>query len=75
MRCVALVFRPGHLHNQMATEAIFWVGKRLMRFQLQLFDTVPAALDWLAAGDGEAVQRLQAEWNADLNVRPPPLSI
>ncbi len=76
LRCVALVYRSGHLHNQMATEAMFWVSKHLMRFQLQLFDSVPAALDWLVAGNAGAAQRLQAEWNAELDAAPRlPLSI
>lgn len=69
LRCVALVLRPTQLHNQMATEAVFWLGRHLVRFQLhQVFDDVPAALDWRTAGDAAAVRRLQAEWNAG----PPP---
>ena len=74
-RCVALVFRPGHPHNQMATGTMFWVSKYLMRFQLQLFDAVPAALHWLVASDAGAVQRLQAERGAELDNRSPSLSI
>ena len=54
---------------------MFWVSKYLMRFQLQLFDAVPAALPWLVAGDGGAVQRLQAERGAELDNSSPPLSI
>ncbi|MFD1467452.1 STAS/SEC14 domain-containing protein [Hymenobacter caeli] len=66
LRCVALVLRPEHLHNQMTTEAMFWVARHLMRFQVQVFDEVPAALDWLTGR--AAAQRLQAEWAAG----PPP---
>jgi len=66
---VALVLRSGHLHNQMAIEALFWFGRHLTRFQFQVFDDVPPALDWLVAGDRAAAQRLQAEWDA---ARPAP---
>lgn len=62
---VALVYDAGarHLHNQLATEAMLWVGRHLIRFQLQLFDSVPAALFWLTDADEEASQRLAADWN------------
>ena len=59
----------------MATGTMFWVSKYLMRFQLQLFDAVPASLHWLVAGDFGAVQRLQAEWDAELDNSSPSLSI
>ncbi|GAB3574840.1 hypothetical protein [Hymenobacter daeguensis] len=38
----------------------------LRRWQMQVFEDVPAALDWLTAGDAAAVQRLRAEWNNDV---------
>ena len=61
--------RPGQLPNQMAIEALFWFGRHLTRFQFQVFDDVPPALDRLVAGDRAAAQRLQAEWDA---ARPAP---
>ena len=33
-----------HVHNQMAAEAMLWVGRHLIRFQLQLFDSESAGL-------------------------------
>ncbi|MBO2008477.1 hypothetical protein [Hymenobacter negativus] len=66
LRCVAVIFTPEQLHNQMAIEAMLWVGRHLMRFEMQVFADVPAALDWLTEGDAAAVQRLQAEWDEGL---------
>ena len=59
---VALVTRPEQLHNQMAVEAMFWVARALMRFQVQIFDDIIPALEWLLADDA-AAQALQHEWN------------
>lgn len=73
LRYAALVLRPGQLHNQMAIEAMLWLGRHLMRFQMQIFEAVPEALDWLTGGDASARQRLLAEWDAALP--PSPLSI
>lgn len=61
---VALVLRAEHLHNQMVAEAMLWVARHLMRFQLQFFGDVPAALDWLTGSDRLAGRRLQQEWLA-----------
>ncbi len=66
LQYVALVLRPGQLHNQMAIEAMLWLGRRLMRFQMQVFEGVPSALDWLTQGDAEAMHRLQAEWDEEI---------
>lgn len=62
LRRVAVIFTPEQLHNQMAIEAMLWVGRKLMRFQMQVFEEVLPALDWLVEGDTAAVRRLQAEW-------------
>ena len=66
---VALVLRAEHLHNQMAVETMLWVGRNLLRFQVQVFEDVPVALDWLAGGNAAEARRLQDEWDAAL---PPP---
>ena len=73
LRCAALIMRPGQLHNQMAIEAMLWLGRHLTRFQIQVFEAVPAALDWLTSGDAAAGRYLQADWDAALPT--PPLSI
>jgi hypothetical protein len=73
LRNVAVIFNPQQLHNQMAIEAMLWVGRHLMSFQMQVFEDAPAALDWLTAGDTAVVQRLQAEWESAWPT--PPLSI
>ena len=76
LRNVALVFRPEHLHNQMATEAMFWVGRHLLGFSIQIFPEPEMGLHWLVGGDGPALERLQAEWNAALpSTSPRALSI
>lgn len=72
MRCVALVLRREHLHNQMVVESLLWTSRPLLRFQLQVFDDVPTALDWLLEGDAAAISRLQAEWDGALPPRPGP---
>lgn len=64
LRQVAIVVRPEHLHNQMAMEAMFWVARALMRFQVQIFDEIPPALEWLLADNTAAALALQNEWNA-----------
>jgi len=46
-RQVAIMSRTEHLHNQMVMEAMFWVARHLIRFQIQLFDDIPSALEWL----------------------------
>lgn len=62
IRQVALVYGAvGRLHNEMATEALLWIGRHLIGFQIQVFDDVPAALHWLTGSDA-AVEQLQAEW-------------
>jgi hypothetical protein len=66
LRCVAVIFTPEQLHNQMAIEAMLWVGRHLMRFQMQVFENVPSALDWLVEGDTATVQCLMDEWDAAL---------
>ena len=66
LRHVALVLGPGQLHNQMAIEAMLWLGRHLMRFQMQVFGDVPAALDWLTHGEAATMHRLQAEWEQPL---------
>ena len=65
---VALVYGlMGRLHNSMAAEALMWAGRHLIGFQIQTFDDVPAALHWLTGSD-EAVEQLQAEWQASMVV-------
>jgi len=59
---VAIVLQTEHLHNQMVLEAMLWVARPLVRFQLQLFDDVPSALGWLLADDLATALVLQAEW-------------
>ncbi len=61
---VALVLPPGRIHNQMATETLLWVGRHLVRFQLQVFEETHSALDWLTSGDAAVAARLRAEWVA-----------
>lgn len=62
-RQVAIVSRAEHLHNQMVVEAMFWLSRMLIRFQVQLFDDVPSALEWLLGGDQAAALALQQEWD------------
>ena len=63
LQYVALVLRPGQLHNQMAIEAMLWLGRQLMRFQMQVFESVSGALDWLTQGEAGTMHRLQTEWH------------
>lgn len=72
LRGVAVIYSSGQLHNQMAIEAMLWVGRRLMHYQLQVFEDALAAYDWFTGGDTAAGQRLVAEWD---DARPRPLSI
>ncbi|MBC8083557.1 MAG: hypothetical protein H7Z21_10130 [Hymenobacter sp.] len=63
---VALVHGAvGYLHNQMAVEALIWLGRHLIGFQIQFFDDASAALHWLMGSD-ESVEQLQAEWRASI---------
>lgn len=62
LRKVAIVSRFEHMHNQMATEAMFWVARHLLRFQVQTFDDVLAAFDWLTEGNAAVMEPLLAEW-------------
>ncbi|MDO7850914.1 hypothetical protein [Hymenobacter convexus] len=64
LRGVAVMYPPTQLHNQMAVEAMLWVGRRFMQYQLQVFKSVPAAYDWFTGGDTAAGLRLEAEWEA-----------
>ena len=64
LQSVALVLRSEHLHNQLVIEATLWACRHLVRFELQVFEHVPAALDWLLQGDDAAARHLQAEWEA-----------
>ncbi|MDQ2769994.1 MAG: hypothetical protein M3Y54_05780 [Bacteroidota bacterium] len=64
LRAVAVIYSPEQLHNQMAVEAMLWVGRKLMHYQLQVFETAISAYDWFTEGDTAAGQRLVAEWNA-----------
>lgn len=68
---VAVVSRPEHLHNQMVMEAMFWLSRYLIRFQMQLFDDVPSAIEWLLDGDAAAAQKLQHEWDTASPLLPP----
>ena len=63
LRCVAVIFTPEQLHNQMAIEAMLWLGRQLMRFQMQVFESVSSALDWLTQGEAGTMHRLQTEWH------------
>ena len=74
LRSVALVFRPEHLHNQMAIEAMFWMGRHLLGFNIQLFPEPEMGLQWLVDGEAAAFERLQAEWGAAVPEPPRPLS-
>jgi len=71
LRNVALVFRPEHLHNQIAIEAKFWVGRHLLGFNIYIFPEPEMGLHWLVGGDSPALERLQAEWSAALPPTPP----
>ncbi|GAB3574843.1 hypothetical protein [Hymenobacter daeguensis] len=73
LRAVAVIYPPEQLHNQMAVEAMLWVGKQFMHYQLQVFEEARSAYDWFTAGDAAAGQQLQAEWAAAWPA--PPLSI
>lgn len=64
LRAVAVIYSPEQLHNQMAVEAMLWVGRKLMHYQLQVFETALSAYDWFTGANTAAGQRLVAEWNA-----------
>ncbi|GAB3657135.1 hypothetical protein GCM10027594_29260 [Hymenobacter agri] len=64
LRGVAVIYSSGQLHNQMAVEAMLWVGRHLMHYQLQVFEDALSAYDWFTGGDAAAGQRLVAEWEA-----------
>ena len=63
LRAVAVIYTRDQLHNQMAVEAMLWVGRKLMHYQLQVFEDALAAYDWFTNGDTTAGPRLAAEWN------------
>ena len=44
-------------------QAMLWLGRKLMRFQMQVFESVSSALDWLTQGEVGTMHRLQTEWH------------
>ncbi len=71
LRGVALVLRHEHLHNQMMAESLLGAGRHLLPFQIQVFENVAPALDWLVQGDEATAARLQQEWDSLPPPRPP----
>jgi hypothetical protein len=64
LRGVAVMYPHSQLHNQMAVEAMLWVGRHLMHYQLQVFEDPLSAYAWFTDGDAATGCRLQAEWEA-----------
>lgn len=64
LRAVAVIYPPGQLHNQMAVEAMLWLGRQLMHYQFQVFEVALSAYDWFTSGDPATRHRLAAEWAA-----------
>ncbi|GAA4038533.1 hypothetical protein GCM10022409_25090 [Hymenobacter glaciei] len=64
LRAVAVMYPSNQLHNQLAVEAMLWVGRHLMRYQLQVFGDALAALDWFTQGDTAVGKRLVTEWES-----------
>ncbi|RSK49450.1 STAS/SEC14 domain-containing protein [Hymenobacter rigui] len=61
IREIALVL-PVNLHNQLVVESVLADGRRHIRAEIQFFSDVPAALDWLTAGNDDMVEQMEQEW-------------